>query len=224
MSIEKPLEQGDKAQNITTETTANTSVGVKEVKATNDNPKTTNNIAKPEMVSIPKDQLNSIAKLIKEQGEALKSQAKDIEKLKSGIDQGPRIAKKIKEHFVTLREYEGQIVKGYDGDVYNEYDERKREFVLYVDLILYNDKIVKKVKYLDFVSNAKRVSAKIIKKEENEISNVEGLIRKNEPSGEYGTVSSDSIVEVESIIKEYKFEVELENGNVLNLSEKVINI
>ena len=107
-------------------------------------------------VSIPKNKLDEILSLVKEQGQALKAQSKEIENLKlNGVEQTPRIAKKIKDHYCNLRKHNGKIVTGFASQVYNEWDERRKEFILYIDLQLEDETVVKKVKYLDFVSMLK---------------------------------------------------------------------
>lgn len=176
-------------------------------------------------VSIPKNKLDEILGLVKAQGEALKNQSREIENLKAnGVAQTPRIAKKVKDHYCNLRKYNGKIVVDYASEIYNEWDERKKEFVLYVDLKLEDEKIVKKVKYLDFVSNAERLKVKILKQEAEEKETVEAMIQQKAPDGEYGTMLTDVLVPVESIEKIYTFTVELEDGKTLSLNQTVINI
>lgn len=176
-------------------------------------------------VSLPKNKLDEILNLVKSQGEALNKQAEEIKNLKlNGIEQTPRIAKKIKDHYCNLRKYDGKIVVGFASEVYNEWDERKKEFVLYIDLKLEDEKIAKKVKYLDFVSNAERLKVKIIETKVDEKSSVEAMIQQKEPEGEYGTILSDVLVPVEAIEKIYTFTVDLGDGKTLSLDQSVINI
>lgn len=181
--------------------------------------------AKPakETVTVEKSTLDNILTIVKDQAKALETQQKEIEALKEAGG-GPKIAKKVKEHTCVLRKYDGQIVKDFASEIYNEYDEKRKEFVLYVDLMLYNDKIVKKVKYLDFISNAERVNAKIVKREKlDEISTIDGITRKTEPDGDWANRPTDEFVEVESIVDKYGFQVEYE-GEILNLGEIAINL
>lgn len=176
-----------------------------------------------ETVTVEKSTLDNILSVVKEQAKALEKQKGEIEALKEASG-GPKIAKKVKEHTCVLRKYDGQIVKDFASDIYNEYDEKKKEFVLYVDLLLYNEKIAKKVKYLEFISNAERVNAKIIKREKvDEISKIDGITRKMEPDGDWSNKPTDEFVEVESIIDKYGFQVECE-GEILNLGEIAINL
>ncbi len=196
--IKNPLEQGEKAQ--AEKTTA------------------------PKTVEVKKDSLDAILKTIKEQEARLASQEAKIKSFEeNGIEQKPRIVKRVKEHVCFLRTHKDEVVKGFDGNVYKEWDEKVREFVLYVDLVLYSGKVAKKVDYVDFISNAPKVKALIVKKDKEEKSEVEAYINKKEPSGEFGTVITDVIVPVENIIEEYTFEVDVD-GAKYTLSEKAINI
>ena len=184
---------------------------------------------KPELtktkVEVEKTKLDEILNLVKEQGKVISEQAKKIENIeKNGIEQKPLIIKKVKDHYVMLRKFKNEIVKGFDSDVYKEWDEKSRDWKLYVDIKLYNDEVVKKVDYLDFISNAPRVKAKIIKTEKNDVSNVEAYINTKEPQGEFGTIITDVVVPVESIVTEYDYKVEVEGIGELELNEKVINI
>ncbi len=176
-------------------------------------------------VSIPKNKLDEILSLVKEQGQALKAQSKEIENLKlNGVEQTPRIAKKIKDHYCNLRKHNGKIVTGFASQVYNEWDERRKEFILYIDLQLEDDTVVKKVKYLDFVSNAERLKVKILSQKDEEKSTVEAMIQQKEPEGEFGTILTDVLVPVESIEKIYTYTVDLGEGKTLELDQSVINI
>lgn len=176
-------------------------------------------------VSIPKNKLDEILSLVKEQGEALKSQSKEIENLKlNGVEQTPRIAKKIKDHYCNLRKHNGKIVTGFASQVYNEWDERRKEFILYIDLQLEDETVAKKVKYLDFVSNAERLKVKILSQKDEEKSTVEAMIQQKEPEGEFGTILTDVLVPVESIEKIYTYTVDLGEGKTLELNQSVINI
>lgn len=179
--------------------------------------------AEPKKVEVSKDKLDEILNLVKDQAKKLEIQEKKISDLETG-EQKPRIMKKIKEHYVILRKHEGKIVKGFENGVYREFDERNKEWVLYVDLVLDGGNVVKKIAYLDFISNAERVKAKIVKRDKEEKETVEAYINKKEPVGEFGTLISDVVVPVESIVEEYTFEVELEDGEKLQLNERAINI
>lgn len=182
-------------------------------------------VAKPaeKKVEVSKDKLDEILTLVKDQAKKLQIQEKKISDLETG-EQKPKVMKRIKEHYVMLRKHSGEIVKGFAGDVYREFDERGKEWILYVDLLLNNGKKVVKVPYLDFISNAERVKAKIVKKEKEEISTTEAYINQKEAHGEFGTLITDVVVPVESIVEEYTFEVELDNGEKLSLNERAINI
>lgn len=176
-------------------------------------------------VSIPKNKLDEILSLVKEQGQALKAQSKEIENLKlNGVEQTPRIAKKIKDHYCNLRKHNGKIVTGFASQVYNEWDERRKEFILYIDLQLEDETVAKKVKYLDFVSNAERLKVKILSQKDEEKSTIEAMIQQKEPEGEFGTILTDVLVPVESIEKIYTYTVDLGEGKTLELNQSVINI
>jgi len=173
---------------------------------------------KDKNITIPKSKLDEVLGLLKKQG-------KEIEELRSrGVEQTPRIAKKIKDYYCNLRRYQGEIVVDFASQIYNEWDERKREFVLYFDLKLQSGKVVKKVKYLDFVSNSEKVKVKILKESFEEKSTVEAMIQQKEPEGEFGTIITDVLVPVESIEKVFTYTVELEGGETLELNQSAINI
>lgn len=173
-------------------------------------------------VEVSKDKLDEILNLVKDQAKKIEDQGAKIAELQSGDK--PKVMKRIKEHYVILRKHDGEIVKGFDGGVYREFDERNKEWVLFVDLLLNNGKTAKKVPYLDFISNAERVKAKITRKDKEEHSTVEAYVNQKEARGEFGTLITDVVVPVESIVEEYNFEVELDNGEKLSLNERAINI
>lgn len=182
-------------------------------------------VSKEEKVTISKDKLDKILSLVENQGKAISEQAKKIENFeKNGIEQKPIVIKKIKEHYCMLRRFKDEIVKGFEGDVYKEYDSMTRDWKLFVDIILYSNKVIKHVDYIDFINNAEKVKAKIIKKDKKEISNIEAYINQKEPQGEFGTLITDVIVPVENIIEEYNFDVEVENLGEFRLNERAINI
>jgi hypothetical protein len=175
-------------------------------------------------VEVDASKLTEVLNLVKSQATAISDLTREMEVLKNKTSDKPLVAKKVKDHYCFLRKLNNQVVKGFKGNVYKEYDERQKEFILYVDVILYDGKVVNKVDYLDFISNAEKVKAKITKKEVNQVETVEAYINQTEPKGEFGTQLTEVQVPVESIVEEYTFDVEVEDLGTLTLSEKVINI
>ena len=175
-------------------------------------------------VEVDADRLTEVLNLVKSQKQAIETMAGEIEILKTKSSDKPLVTKKVKEHYCFLRKLNGEVVKGFKGGVYKEFDERQKEFILYVDVILYNDKVVNKVNYLDFISNAEKVKAKIVEKKTEEKSTIEAYVNQTEPQGEFGTLVTDVMVPVESIVEEYTFEVEVEGLGKVTLNEGVINI
>lgn len=187
-------------------------------------PTTANGATGGKKVQVDAEKLNEVLNLVKTQATAIDTLTKEMEILKTKTNDKPLIAKKVKDHYCYLRKLNGKIVKGFKGGVYKEYDERQKEFVLYVDIILYDDKVVNKVDYLDFISNAEKVKAKIVTKKIDKEETVEAYINQTEPLGEFGTQMTEVVVPVESIVEKYTFDVEVEDLGTLTLSEKVINI
>lgn len=167
-----------------------------------------------------------VSNLIQENELLRKNQEELLQKIE-GINSSlskPNIAKKIKEHFVRLSIYDGQIIVGFDGDFYNVWDEKRRTDVLMVDLILQDGKKIKEVDVMKMLNNGKFIEAKILERKKNEVSKSDGVVNKVEFDGDYSMVAKDTLVELESIKINTIFVVELPNGEKLEIDERYVNI
>jgi hypothetical protein len=176
---------------------------------------------KTEKIEVSKEILEKIIS----QNEELK---KRVDDLTEGLDK-PRVVKKVKDHIVRLSRWKGKIVISFDGDLYTKWDERKRQDILYVDVILEDGKKVEEVPFLDFLNTRDVVEAKIISRNVEEKEIIDGYVNKAEFDGNYNMVIKDAVVPLESIVKLTKFEVQLPNNEQykakkLIIDEKYVNI
>lgn len=151
-----------------------------------------------------------------------------LEKIESNQGQ-PKIFKKIKDHIVRISRWKGNLVVGFDGDLYQKWDDKKRQDILYVDLVFEGGKTEKEVPFLQFLNSRDVVEAKIISRNVEEKEIIDGYVNKAEFDGNYNMIIKDAVVPLESIIKLTTFEVELPNnedykGRKLQIDEKYVNI
>jgi hypothetical protein len=187
------------------------------------------------VVEIDSETLNELIasnKKLLEERESVVSRLSELEKNAVAQDtNSPRVLKQARTKEIGVREYDKKIVIGWANKgtqeepeyVYDVYDDQKKEFVQYIDLIFLGETKPQPVKYVEFA----RRSIKRFYKVEKEIDNPDvviekGFVQKKEMTDNgYGMMITDAIVPLENVIKSKTFVVTID-GQQVEIQDKFI--
>lgn len=143
----------------------------------------------------------------------------------------PRILKTPKGKEIGIRKYQKKYVIGWQNKgeenspeyVYQEYDDQRKEFVDYIDLIFLNEKKPVKTNYAHYFRNSSKEFFKVEKEIENEpIIREDGYVQKKELADNgFGVMLTDTFVPLESVIKTKTFIINI-NGQEVEIHEQFV--
>jgi len=147
---------------------------------------------------------------------------------------GPMMVRnKKKELLIKLRRWNDEIVVGWvnkatrEGKflfVYKETDADGKSSTEYIDLILHNKKSPVKLNYLEYLQESEPVFVKMLSKteEEEEVITQGHVFKKDFVQNGYGMFETQVQVPVDEVIKHYSYELELEDGATLKISDRFV--
>lgn len=147
-----------------------------------------------------------------------------LKTLEIQVEQGPGIktAKEVKEKTGRLRKINGSYVLGFDGQVWNEYNEKRREEELFVKVKLSNGK-TEKVNYKTLILESERVDVTILKQEIREEVKTDGEVEVRKVE-DYKTVGTDVYVPMEVVTPIMSCTVKTPEGEEFTIESEAINI
>jgi hypothetical protein len=196
-------------------------------------------------VSTPKVEKNTISvdadtlKALIKQNEDFKLAISDLQK--NAVAQNPNqsafnnptlMKTGKKETLLKMRKWNDKYFIGFENVgkpnkplyIYNEYNPQTRENVQFCNIILDGEKAPLKLEYVEFLRESERVLVKMKRKIELEDKvTTQGYVQKKDfADNGYGMFETMVQVPVDVIEKQYAFEVELEDGRVLEISQECI--
>jgi len=137
-----------------------------------------------------------------------------------------------KETLLKMRKWQdkyfiGFVNKGKDSKplyIYNEYNAQTREMVQFCDVILDGEKDPLKLEYVEFLRESEKVLVKMKRKIELEDKVTrQGFVQKKDfADNGYGMFETMVQVPIDVIEKQYAYEVELEDGRLLEITQECI--
>jgi hypothetical protein len=167
---------------------------------------------------------------------ANKTMIADIAELKKSASatsnpNNQRILKTPKSKEIGIREYNKKIVVGWENIgtedapeyVYSEYDEKKREFVQYINLFYHGEKKAEKTQYVQYLRNSRKVWFTVKKEVENSpLIQEQGFVQQKQLADNgYGMMLTDVIVPLEVITRSKTFVVDI-GGEEVEIHEKFV--
>ena len=189
---------------------------------------------KPKGNTIPVDR-DQFAQILRD-NEEFRVQIGQLQSNAASTQQGgPMIVKnRKKETLIKVRRWNDKYVIGWENIgkqnkpvyVYKEYNAVTREDVLFINLILEGEEGKKptKVEYLTYLQDSEAVFVKMLKRiEEDEEVIRQGVVHKKDfVENGYGMFETMTQVPVEVIIPHYTYQLQLEDGAELLISDRFV--
>lgn len=150
----------------------------------------------------------------------------------AATSQGMPLIKRKKETFVKMRKWQDKYVLAWENVgkaekpryVYSEFNPQTRESIDYINLMLEGEKESLKLNYIEFLRESETIFVKVKARKELEDTVItQGMVQKKDfAENGYGMFETQVQVPVEVIIKNFAFEVVLEDGREIVMEEKFL--